>query len=410
MNKSQQIIFSIGIALFLVVGATIRSGASTIAFFLFLLSCFWLYQSRNIKIIKLNGFEKLWLWSVVLLNVAVLVSSYEYFSVDFSEIDSLTRFLFAIPVYFLVRKIGINLDIFLMGGAIGAIAMGGYAYYQLEILGLGQSVGMTDHNYFGQLSLLLTFISFCAFTYYNKSLKWFFLCASLIGLYAILTSGSRGVWIAMPAIALLMLKYDIIKVNFVKKVISLIIFASLMGGVYLNNAFNVKDRADAIINQTADYFVKDEVKGSAGLRLEMWRASLLMIKDNYGLGSGAKGYNKGVYKLLKNNEVHPSLKRFTVEPHNYYLKILISQGVFGIVFLFLMLFIPMKIFLINIKKTSKDIRLNAMLGIGVIVAYLDFMLSNTTLDVQLMSVFLAFILFPLLGNLHFQTNSLGKYA
>jgi hypothetical protein len=75
-----------------------------------------------------------------------------------------------------------------------------------------------------------------------------------------------------------------------------------------------------------------------------------------------------------------------------------------------MLFIPMKIFLINIKKTSKDIRLNAMLGIGVIVAYLDFMLSNTTLDVQLMSVFLAFILFPLLGNLHFQTNSLGKHA
>jgi O-antigen ligase len=405
MFKYAQPTISIGLALFLIIGATVRSGASSIAFLLFLLSLFWLYQFKNTPTQPLSRLENFWVLSVFLLNIVVFLSSYEYKTFDISAIDALTRFLFAIPVFFLVRRVGLNLSIILFGGAIGAVLMGLYAYYQLNFLGLLSAVGMTDHNYFGQLSLLLSFFALCGFAYYqNRTVKWWFLLATFVGLYAILTSGSRGVWIALPAIVVLMFRYHLFAMSFFKKTVTLLAFIILLVSVYFSNTFLVKDRVDTITNETVNYFTKNEVSGSAGLRLEMWRASLIIIKDSYGLGAGEHGYRDGVLSLLAQNKVHPKLINFTVEPHNYYLKTLVAQGLVGIILLFLILFIPMRAFLqyLSLKSIHKAQLFNPIMGVGVIVAYLDFMMSNTTLDVQLMSVFLAFTLFPLLGNLHFE--------
>lgn len=392
--------------LFLVFGSTVRSAASTIAFFIFIFSCFWLYKYKNDKSAKLENQEKIWLWSVVLLNIVVLLSSYDNFTIDFSAIDSLTRLIFAIPLYFLARHIGINLHVFILGGGIGAVLMCIYAYYQTQVLGNSMATGMTDHNYFGQLSLLLTFISLCGFIYYkDKSmLKWVFLFTSFLGFYAILAASSRGVWIALPALTYLVFMTGLTHVNMWKKITAFLILIIIVFNVYINNIVNFKDRVDSVINQTNSFFQDNEISGSAGLRLEMWRSSLIMIKESYGLGSGDLGYTKGIGKLLKEGRVHSSMQKFTVEPHNYYLKTLVGQGVVGIILLFLILFIPGRAFFKNFNNNNKEIGMSAILGFGIIIGYLDFMLTNTTLDVQLMSVFFAFIIFPLYGNLSFQKN------
>ena len=401
---SQQTVFSTGLALFLVVGTMVRSGASSIAFLLFLLACFWLYRGSD-AIVKLKKSERVWLYSIVLMNVAVLISSYENFSFDLSAIDALTRFLFAIPVYFLVSRIGLNLQILLTGGAVAAIAMGCYAYYQIEILGFNMAVGMTDHNYFGQLALLSTLIAFFGLSYVsNNRERLFFAVASLLGLYAILAASSRGVWIAIPAIVLLVFKYHFLHASSIKKMFFLTIFLMSITVAYLSNVLSLKDRVNTVIAETYHYFVDNQVGGSAGLRLEMWRASLLLIKDNYGLGAGNLGYTKGIDQLLEENKVSQALQRFTVEPHNYYLKTLIGQGIIGIVLLFLIILIPMRSFFHHVRSRSKQVRINALLGISILLAYMDFMLTNTTLDVQLMSVFLAFTLFPLFAHLQFLTR------
>ncbi len=402
-------VLSFSLVLFLVFGATIRSAASSIAFFIFLFSSIWLYNNKETITIVLSQKEKLWLYSIITLNLVVLLSSYTKFSIDFSSIDSLTRFLFAIPVFFLARRLGINLPIFMFGGLIGALAMGMYAYYQLNLLGMSQAVGMTDHNYFGQLSLLLTFISFGGFAYYSKykKMRYFFLLASLFGLYAVMAASSRGVWIAIPATIILVLKYSFSQVSLIKKIAGFLLFIMVIVSIYASNTLNVKNRVDSIVSQTVSFFQIGNVEGSAGLRLEMWRASIMMIKDNYGLGSGDQGYTNSMQDLVDQKKVHPAMKNFDVEPHNYYLKTFVGQGIIGIILLFLILGIPINIFFKELKNTQhKDMKFTAILGTGIVVCYLDFMLSNTTLDVQLMSVFLGFTLFPLLGNFYFEKHQI----
>ncbi len=390
--------------IFLVFGSTIRSAASTIAFFIFIFSCIYLYRVRGKVVAKLTKQEKVWLYSVVFLNIVVLLSSYNNFRVDFSSIDALTRFLFAIPLYFVIKRVGLDIRVFMIGGCVGAILMGIYAYYQVFILKYPMATGMTDHNYFGQLSFLLSFISLCGFLYFNdrKTIKWIFLLSSFVGLFAILASNSRGVWIAIPAVIVLVFVNGLERVSFAKKVISLILLVVIIYSSYFNNLLNFKNRVNVIANETVDFFQDGAVSGSAGLRLEMWRASLIMIKESNGLGLGDQGYTQSIRKMVAEKKVHPSMQNFDVEPHNYYLKTFVSQGFLGIVLLFFMLLTPGKKFYQNLKSRDKQIKITSILGAGIIIGYLDFMLTNTTLDVQLMSVFLAFLVFSLYANLYFE--------
>ena len=127
-----------------------------------------------------------------------------------------------------------------------------------------------------------------------------------------------------------------------------------------------------------------------------------MIKESNGLGLGDQGYTQSIRKMVAEKKVHPSMQNFDVEPHNYYLKTFVSQGFLGIVLLFFMLLTPGKKFYQNLKSRDKQIKITSILGAGIIIGYLDFMLTNTTLDVQLMSVFLAFLVFSLYANLYFE--------
>jgi len=399
---------------FLIFGATIRSAASTIAFFIFIFACIWLYKNIKTKSEPLNSKEKIFLYSIVALNIVVLLSSYNGHTIDFSSIDALTRFLFAIPVFFMARRIGINIPIILFGGAIGAILMGGYAYYQVMILGHSQAVGMTDHNYFGQLSLLLSFISLGGVLYYINNSKFkqsFFLLSSLIGLFAILASSSRGVWIALPATIFLFFKFAMPTIKMYKKIIGFFVVIFILLASYTTNFLNVGQRVDSIANQTVDFFQYDKVYGSGGLRLEMWRSSFMLIKDDYGLGAGDLGYSKGIKQLVLDKKVHPSMANFTVEPHNYYLKTTVGQGVIGLLLLSLILIMPIRIFYAGLARDeNSSVKTTSLIGVGIIICYMDFMLSNTTLDVQLMTVFMAFILLPLLGNFHYENRKLEYEA
>ena len=400
---------SLSIALFLIFGATIRGAASTIAFCIFLFACVWLYKNTKKKSEPLNLKEKIFLYSIVAFNIVVLLSSYSNHTVDFSAIDALTRFLFAIPVFFMARRIGVNISIIIFGGAIGVISMGVYAYYQIMILNYSQAIGMTDHNYFGQIALLLSFISLGGIAYYfdNTRLKWFLALSFLVGLYAILASSSRGVWIALPTVIFLFFRFAMPAAKIYKKVIGLFVVISILFASYTTNFLNVGQRVDTIVNQSVDFFQQDKVYGSAGLRLEMWRSSLILIKNSYGLGSGDSGYSKGLKQLVLEKKVHPSMINFTVEPHNYYLKTTVGQGAVGLLLLLLIMIIPIRIFYAGLAESENlSLKTTSLIGVGVIICYMDFMLSNTTLDVQLMTVFMAFILLPLLGNFSYENKRL----
>ncbi len=96
------------------------------------------------------------------------------------------------------------------------------------------------------------------------------------------------------------------------------------------------------------YYQEDKVNTSSGFRLEMWKAAWLMTEDSKFLGVGEAQYHSNVVRLIEEGKVHKELNYFSA-PHSQYFNSLSEQGMIGLLSLFLMMLIPLKVAMNRIK-------------------------------------------------------------
>ena len=369
------------------------AGYSALAILLISLLGLWITRKEVAPIWQ--SWEKWWVFSILLFFGLIVIDVLMGYG-DISVLDSPSRLILAIPVFIYIRKVGLDIDSVWAGSAIGSVLAGGYAYYQHTVLGLGLAEGFTSHIYFGQIALILTLFSLIGLMM-NKKLwiKGLLLVVVVVGFYAVLVSGSRGGWVAIPALAALFLSVKTSKSSIGKK----ITFASLLMAVlytaYQAPQLPVKSRVDAAVNNVIAYYQEGKVNTSSGFRLEMWKAAWLMTEDSKFLGVGEAQYHTNLKKLIKEGEVHKGLDYFSA-PHSQYFNSLSEQGVIGLLSLFLMMLIPLRMGISNIRE-NKQAKFTGLFVSVLIISYLDFMLTAETLDRQLMVVIYAFILSILIG-------------
>ena len=141
-------------------------------------------------------------------------------------------------------------------------------------------------------------------------------------------------------------------------------------------------------------FSKGEMS-SIGYRLEMWKTSWLIAKNDNFLGNGPDDYRASAQKIVDTGQVHKSVTRF-VGPHNQYFESMVNEGVFGLMSLLAIFFIPIRIILKNLRDPKRQ-HVSAMFVLTILVAYMEFMLSISSLTVQIMALFFAFSVSVFLG-------------
>jgi O-antigen ligase len=391
---------SIQIISFLVVtmlglSLVIHKSAGYSALAILLVSVLGLWVTRKETSPKWQNWEKWWIFSILFFFGLILLDVLMGYG-DVSVLDSPSRLILAIPVFIYIRKVGMDIDSIWVASAIGSILAGIYAYYQHTILGANMAEGFTSHIYFGQVALILTLFSLVG-VMMNKKLwiKGVLLMAVVMGFYAVIVSGSRGGWVAIPAIAILFSSIKTSKPSFWKKTISLSVLAAILYIAYQSPNLPVKSRVDAAISNVTAYYQEDKVDNSSGFRLEMWKAAWLMTKDSNFLGVGEAQYHGHVIRLIKDDKVDKRLDYFSA-PHSQYFNSLSEQGMIGLLSLFLMMLIPLRMGIDNIRE-NRQAKFTGLFVSVLIVSYLDFMLTSETLDRQLMVVIYAFILSILIG-------------
>jgi len=240
----------------------------------------------------------------------------------------------------------------------------------------------------------------------NIWVKGLLLIAAAVGFYAVLASGSRGGWIALPAVVAVLLSVKAKKTSTGKKIFFSILLVAILYVVYQTPQLPVKSRINAAVNNVIAYYQEDKVNTSSGFRLEMWKAAWLMAEDSKFLGVGEAQYHANLAKLIKENKVDKGLDHFSA-PHSQYFNSLSEQGVIGLLSLLLMMLIPLKVALNKVKE-NKEIKFIGLFVAVLVVSYLDFMLTSESLDRQLMVVIYAFILSILAGlmsNLNFNSRA-----
>jgi O-antigen ligase len=142
---------------------------------------------------------------------------------------------------------------------------------------------------------------------------------------------------------------------------------------------------------------------SVGKRLEMWKASVMLIKQDYGLGCGDNCYYNGAKNLFENKQVGPGAIQQT-EPHNYYLKVLVEQGIVGLILLLSILGIPLSRFLSVLKSVNSNTpKIYALIGASMTLSILDFLISDSTFDSHANVTLYALIIAILLAQIKYES-------
>ena len=399
LSLKNNTLISLLFAVFLITSVNVEYGMGISAILMLLVSIVGLIATRGQDYPPLQAWEKYWISALFFFVGLVYIDILKGFG-SISDIDSQARLLLAIPVYLYIRRVGANLNIVLIGAATGGIVTGVVAWYEYYYLSYLMAEGMTgNHIYFGEIALLLSIFSlFGLKVIQNYLLRVFLVIGVIFGIYATLVSGSRGGWIALPTILLLFMVYNIWNLSLQRRLLASVVMAMVIFGVYQSDNLPVKQRVDTAIDQASNY-LSDNKQGhflsSIGLRLEMWKASYLSAKDNNFLGSGENSYRPEIQRLVQEGKVHKSLVRF-VDPHSQYFNTLLDQGIIGLFSLFLIFLIPLKVLLNNLKDHSQS-HISVMFSSVLLLSYMEFMLTISTFEIQIMTLFFAFTLSIFLG-------------
>jgi len=365
-------------ALTFALSLSIPDGYNIGALFIFLASlCLFFLRSEWCSIDKEDLFL---LVSFVCYSLSMFFAIY-FDNWNVRDLDRPSRFLFVIPVIALLL-IGLNHKKWLWYGSIfGAISAFFLAYYQREYLGLSRAYGGENPIMFGNIGMMLGLINFVSATYFLNLQKYKLTClaifAGLLGLGVSILSGTRGGWVALPIIGFFLLWQSRNLLGYRSTVATLFASIMLILIVCITPQTGIKDRLSGAIDSFTNYEKGVKKESSVGHRFDMWKAAIVMFKESPIFGVGGQGSVKIKQELVQKKIISSNTLRYS-HAHNEYLEALSKRGLIGLFFLFLVYLVPLKLFLLKMKRYSNNwkIKSYAMAGALVPMSYMDFSLTQ----------------------------------
>lgn len=372
-------IVSIGIFLFFAGMVSVPVGYTVGAAVLLVAALYFVVRH---SVPALSAQDKSLVWLLVAV-FAVGLFSYLYHGNAVRSIDLPSRYLFAAIILLMLLEYPPKLQWLWSGVAVGAMSGAAIAAWQTVGQDLGRAVGFTGVIQFGDLGLMLGVFCAAGIFWANKQdgpQRWVWRCVLALGVlggaYASLASGSRGGWIALPAVVVIFLVAFIDKRNVKLTIITLAVLAVAAATVAVNVP-TIKHRYDRAILDVQQY-EEGNADTSIGARFAIWQATVKMIAEKPITGWGNREYRAEQERLVANKEAQPIILELA-NTHNNYLELWVFQGVFAVILVVALLVSSFVYFARRLRSRQRDIQALAVCGATLIAAYAIFSMSQIML-------------------------------
>lgn len=299
------------------------------------------------------------------------------------DLDKNIRFILAIPIFYIIYRTRPSLHALWLGLVFGVLGACVFALYQRFSLGLIRAEGFTNAIQFGNLAMLqgILCLSGLGWAATLKKHRRFYICllgiAAVAGIVTSAMSGTRGGWIGLPVI-LLVVFFFYRKVFSVRSQLIALLFL-IVGGTYLvaNPQIGVKERIQEATHQVT-LFQEGQVNTSIGLRFEMWRGAYHLVQEKPLFGWGKKGYQEGMRTLRDQGEIHRGATAFN-HLHNDFIDRLVKHGFIGLFALGLLYVFSLRAFSTGRNYRELPIKSVALTGILLVYCYIDFGMTQSFL-------------------------------
>lgn len=295
-------------------------------------------------------------------------------------LDKPMRFFLAIPVLLLLLVYPPRMMAVWLSVALAAIGAGSFAAWQKLVMGMERAVGHLHVIQFGNSSMLFGILCLGGLGWavsQKRRREWLalLLVGALFGVMGSLLSGSRGGWVGLPFVALVLYRgYGRYLHGRYQAMVAAVV---LCGGflVYSIPQTGVADRIDKAVSDVTRYVSGESRTSSLGSRFEMWRAAVIVIPEKPLTGWGENGYAERAAELVEEGRVGSAAARYN-HVHNEVLDTTVKRGLPGLVTLLLIYFVPMRLFARHIAAQHLELRAFSVTGVLLCVAYVDFGLSQ----------------------------------
>lgn len=392
------IVVSIILIAFPILILLVSSGGSTLYHIAAVIGLVCLAIRRPKLLRDLSSDERTACLGYAIFTMAVLISlvETEFSSEAVRDLDVLLRPLWAIPIIYLIIRVRAGEELLWFGISLGAIVVGLSAFYETFTTDhYIRANGSTSAITFGNTALLMGVISAIGIPYFRKLGRAYLVIpvlALLLGLLASLLSGSRGGWLALPSLILLLL-WHFRREGY--RQASLITALTLFLGIILVLVLpqtGVIDRIELAVTQFKQYFIDSVEYGntSVGIRLELWHAAWNMFLEQPFFGGGiGHSFNEYLREEVKLGNYHPTVVRQTM-PHNVFLDTLALQGLVGLAGLLSIWGALGVVFLKAAREQETELRILGTAGLALLISYFFFGLTDSVMGYGPPLVFFSF--------------------
>jgi len=325
----------------------------------------------------------------------VALAMFGYHGNPLNSMDGSSRCLLLIPALILLLQAPPSLPALWSGVAIGAISAVPVALWQRYVQGEPRPSGfLTSAIPFGDVSVLVSLLCLAgmvwAGTQGGRALYWRIALGIgfLAGLYASLLSGSRGGWIAIPPV-LILLGVATLRRTRLKHALYAIVLAA--AGIALAAGLTHKQialRYQLAVQEITNYYTGVRIDTSIGMRLEAWRVAAISIAEHPLLGWSYDDYEKHVDQLTSSRRADASIK-VLANTHNNYIEAWLHQGLPGLLALLALFLIPFWMFCKRLRSPDKATQALALAGATLQMSFAVFALTEVILGrVSEMSLYL----------------------
>lgn len=319
------------IFLFPITVATFGWGSSI--FLLLLLPA--LYYGRGWSALSLWERRLLLGYVVAFVVLSLSLVNAEELREGFKALDRYLRFSLIIPIYLMFRRYDLNLGRELVAGALVAcVVMLAQALYQVEWQGGAFAQGHYHKIVFGDLAVWWAAVSalFVVTVIKSWKIKLALVVVVLMALYASLLSQTRGAWLFIPVFPLILLWSQWRHLGTMRN------WIGVGAGVLLVVAVGAASQSESLAGgfkrgiQEIETFTKNpDAETSWGIRLNLWRNTLLLLQETPLLGTGVGDFKADMKQMVEDGRswnVH--VAEFN-HAHSIYFDTLAKGGVLGFV-------------------------------------------------------------------------------
>lgn len=351
--------------------------------------------------------KRSWLWLVggFLTYAAIKIFLGWHHDNNSSYFEKLIPFvLFPFLGWFIVKKHGCALP-WLLAVSTGAIAAFAYALVQVFVWDLPRAFGAgTNPIPFGNTAIVLAGICVVAavkfpFEKNKRRHQLFLITGALCGMGASLLSGSKGGWLSLLLIGVLIgFLVTVSKPLWQRLASTLVMVGVILGAGFFAPDHLVKDRLISGVAGGMNWIKTGEVtEWSVSMRFEVWKLSSRIISERPLMGHGQQGVENRWPELIRNGYVHPELAELVRRnPHyrtadNEMLDTLKAGGVLGLLALLAVYVGVWRAFWLWRDSTDRGIKTLSVIGCLLVALFLEFGLSVSVMGINVFrSVFISF--------------------